>query len=100
LPLVYVFVEEYYDGAGSCCNGGSWQLGSGTSGAGWWNTMAVWHNWRSTLSFIDGHAEKMKWQDERTIMYAQDRSSVSRDQPGNPDLEFMVRGYAVPLPRP
>ncbi|MBE0537232.1 MAG: type II secretion system protein [Phycisphaerae bacterium] len=99
VPLTYVFVEEYYDGAGSNCNGGSWQLGSG-SGAGWWNTMSVWHNWRSTLSFLDGHAEKIRWRDQRTLDYAEDRTSVPRDQPGNPDLEYMVRGYAVPLPRP
>ncbi len=101
---VYVFVEEYYDGAGSNCNGGSWQLGSGSSGAGWWNTMAVWHNWRSTLSFIDGHAEKIHWKDKRTILYAQDRNHPDlpgdkRSQPGNLDLEYMVRGYGVPLPR-
>ncbi|MBN1818532.1 MAG: type II secretion system protein [Sedimentisphaerales bacterium] len=105
LPIVYVFVEEYYDGAGSCCNGGSWQLDARNNGHSWWNTMSVWHNWRSTLSFIDGHAEKMKWEDERTILFAQDRQHPDLqpdpyDQPNNPDLELITRGYAVPLPRP
>lgn len=105
LPLVYVFVEEYYDGAGSCCNGGSWQLDARNNGHSWWNTMAVWHNWRSTLSFIDGHAEKMRWVDKRTILFAQDRQHPDLqpdpyNQPDNPDLDLMTRGYAVPLPRP
>lgn len=104
LANVYVFVEEYYDGAGSNCNGGSWQLGSGPDDAGWWNTMSVWHNWRSTLSFIDGHAEMIRWRDKRTLLYAEDRNNPEiigekRSQAGNPDLRYMVQGYGVPLPR-
>jgi len=95
---VYVFVEEAYGGA-NCYNCGSWMLANGDNENSWWDNLAPWHNDRSTLSFADGHAEVMKWQDERTVLYAQDRSLVSPIQSGNLDLQFMIRGYGVPLPR-
>ncbi len=97
--MTYVFVEEYYDGWGGNYNAGSWQLDQDNNGHSWWNVMAVWHVNSSTLSFADGHASRMKWKDKRTIAFAKDRWNVDRDQPGNPDLEFMIKGYAVPLPR-
>jgi len=61
--------------------------------------MAVWHVNSSTLSFADGHASRIKWKDKRTIAFAKDRWTTPYDQPENPDLEFMIKGYAVPLPR-
>jgi prepilin-type N-terminal cleavage/methylation domain-containing protein len=95
----YVFVEEYYDGMGCNYNGGSWQLDhiNYNNGHSWWNIMAIWHINSSTLSFLDGHAIRKKWTDKRTKEFALKREEY--DQPGNPDLEFMIKGYAVPLPR-
>jgi len=97
----YIFVGENYDGAWSNNNGGSWYLGggSGPEDESWWNAPAAWHNKGSTLSYADGHAEKFKWRDERTVAYAIDRNSVSSHQPNNPDLEMMIDGYVVNLPR-
>ena len=61
--------------------------------------MSIWHNESSTLSFADGHAERVRWHDPRTIEYAEKRDSDLAIQPGNPDLEYMIKNYAVPLPR-
>ena len=96
---IYVFVEEYYDGLWSNYNGGSWQIDQVNNGESWWNIMAIWHNESSTLSFADGHAERVRWHDPRTIEYAEKRDTNLAHQPGNPDLEYMIRNYAVPLPR-
>ncbi len=93
----YVFVEEYYDGRYCNYNGGSWQIDSQNDGHSWWNIMSVWHNGRSTLSYMDGHAEIKRWSDERTLEFAENR--VLYDQPDNTDLMYMIHGYAVPLPR-
>ncbi|MBN1765549.1 MAG: prepilin-type N-terminal cleavage/methylation domain-containing protein [Sedimentisphaerales bacterium] len=97
----YVFVEESYDGQWCNYNGGSWMIDVSNNGISWWNIMSIWHNKKSTLGFADGHAEMMKWVDERTFIYAADRTAISPTQtnPDNPDLVFMIRGYAVPLPR-
>ncbi len=97
----YIFVGENYDGAWSNNNGGSWYLGgsAGPEDECWWNAPAVWHNEGSTLSYADGHAVKFKWSDDRTVAFALDRSSVSAHQPNNPDLEMMIDGYVVDLPR-
>jgi len=98
----YIFVGENYDGKRANNNGGSWYLGGGSGAAqaeSWWNAPAAWHNKGSTLSYADGHAERFKWRDDRTIAYAIDRNSVSSHQPNNPDLEMMVDGYVVNLPR-
>ncbi|MBI9019076.1 MAG: hypothetical protein JEZ07_17635, partial [Phycisphaerae bacterium] len=43
--------------------------------------------------------ENKRWQDERTLEFSASRSSVSATQPDNPDLEYMIRGYGVKLPR-
>ncbi len=99
----YIFVGENYDGTWSNNNGGSWYLGggSGPEDESWWNAPAAWHNEGSTLSYADGHAEKFKWRDERTVAFAIDRfgPGVSFHQPNNPDLEMMIDGYVVHLPR-
>ncbi|AQT67291.1 putative major pilin subunit [Anaerohalosphaera lusitana] len=96
----YVFVEENYDGSGSNYNGGSWQIWNpNQSEPSWWNAPAVFHNEGSSLSYADGSAEVFKWKDKRTVEFAIDRDRVSADQPGNEDLEMMIDGYAVPLPR-
>lgn len=97
--MTYVFVEEYYDGWGANYNAGSWMLDKNNNGHSWWNIMAIWHVNGYTLSFADGHASLMKCRDKRTLEFARVRATGSYDQLGNPDLEFMIKNYAVPLPR-
>ena len=97
---VYVFIDEFYDGLKACYNGGSWQLDTKDNGSSWWNVMAMWHRTRGTLSYLDGHAEIFKWKDQRTIDFVdQFREADQYTQLENPDLDMMIKGYAVPLPR-
>ena len=85
----FVFIEEADDRG---WNMGSWVVNP--TGDSWIDPLAIWHNKRSTLGFADGHAEKHRWLDKRTIELAEDWST-NRNQPGNPDLIYMQRGYQL-----
>jgi len=90
---VYAFVEEY--GFGGCfnCNSG-YILNPISRGGSWWSTIAIWHGDVGTLGFVDGHAEKRKWVDERTVdLYYS--VFVEPYQPDNPDLRYMFMGYGL-----
>ena len=82
-----VFIEESEGGG---WNARSWDLLI----TGWELTdpIAIWHNDRSILGFADGHGEKHKWLDERTLEMAerQDKFVV---MPGNEDLVYLQRIY-------
>ncbi len=98
----YIFVEENYTHSPGTpasappdrgFNADVWSFWSGRNYTSWWDPLAPWHNDRTNLGYADGHAEKLVWQDERTINYAYDRMSEPRDQPNNPDQEYMSRAY-------
>ncbi len=98
----YVFVEENYTHTGGTdtslppdagYNTDVWSFWGGKNYTSWWDPLAPWHNDRTNLGYADGHAEKLVWQDEDTIKFAHDRWSVDRNQPGNPDQEYMSRAY-------
>jgi len=91
----YAFVETYYDGWVSNEGVGFVLDGNGLPGA-WWSVIAMWHNDSGTLSFVDGHAERIIWQDERTLDMEQCRAVDGRGyQPDNPDLQYMFRHHAL-----
>ncbi|MHC4083812.1 MAG: type II secretion system protein [Planctomycetota bacterium] len=83
----YVFVEETDDRG---WNMGSWIMNynNGT----WIDPLAGWHNERSTLGFADGHAEKHRWQDDRTIEM-NEKQLFGQNHPGSPDMLYMFQGY-------
>ena len=85
-----VFLEEM-DERG--WNMGSWVINPNKLDR-WVDPLAIWHNDRSTLGFADGHAEKHRWLDDRTIEFAEDWRNADPHQPGNPDLAYMHRAYA------
>jgi prepilin-type N-terminal cleavage/methylation domain-containing protein/prepilin-type processing-associated H-X9-DG protein len=85
----YVLVEES-DPRG--WNMGSWVVNP--TGDQWIDPLAIWHNKKSTIGWADGHAEKHRWLDERTIEMSE-QQAFNAVHPGNPDLEFMQRGYAL-----
>jgi len=86
-----VFLEES-DPRG--WNMGSWVINPNRQDC-WVDPLAGWHNDRSTLGFADGHAEKHRWQDDRTIQMNRDQIHGRCDtNPPNPDLIFMHRAYA------
>jgi prepilin-type N-terminal cleavage/methylation domain-containing protein/prepilin-type processing-associated H-X9-DG protein len=89
----YIFVEDI-DPRGF--NLGSWALGRSRTSYQWVDPLAIWHNKRSTLSFVDGHAETHSWRDKRTIDWANQLLtglSFSPVHAGSVDWEFMYQGF-------
>jgi hypothetical protein len=83
----YVFVEETDN---RTWNVGSWIMPP--TGDRWIDPLAGWHNDRNTLGFADSHAEKHRWQDERTIEM-NEKQLFGQTHPGSPDLLYMQQGY-------
>jgi len=88
----YTFVEEYYDGHATNYNGG-FILDPIHNAGSWWSVIVIWHNDVGPLAYADGHAERRKWVDERTIDLKYSRLNCY--QPDNLGLEYMHRHYAV-----
>ncbi|MDH7599435.1 MAG: prepilin-type N-terminal cleavage/methylation domain-containing protein [Sedimentisphaerales bacterium] len=89
----YVFVEEV-DPRGF--NMGSWVISINRSSYQWVDPLAIWHNKRSTLSFVDGHAEIHSWEDRRTIAWAEEilrTGQFSVTHANSPDWEYMYEGF-------
>jgi prepilin-type processing-associated H-X9-DG protein len=100
--IKYVFVEEDVVAKGQNENAGGFVLlenGAYT----WWDWPAYYHNDSSTLGFADGHSERHRWEDPRTIRLIKYGTtlplgiSVTDASINNKDLDWMVRGY---LPTP
>ncbi|MBN1816383.1 MAG: prepilin-type N-terminal cleavage/methylation domain-containing protein [Sedimentisphaerales bacterium] len=98
----YMLVEEAYTHIGADTqatppnrgyNADLWSFWSGNVYTSWWDPLAYFHNERSTLGYMDGHAEKWKWYDPRTIIFSKNRAAIEYNQPGNPDQEMMSRNY-------
>jgi len=104
----YLFVEDGYDAR--TASNGTWSFAvfcnnnqceddlSSPTTWNWHDNMGLYHTDGCTLSFVDGHAEKYKWKDERTKSYFKDRWSTlpgaySKHQamPYNKDIEYMLR---------
>jgi len=58
--------------------------------AAWWDAPPVRHGEGTNFSFADGHAEYWKWQDKRTIKYANGASEYGA-LPDNPDIQRIQR---------
>ena len=84
---MYVFVEESDN---RTWNVGSWIINF--NAGEWIDPLAGWHNDRNTLGFADGHAEKLRWQDERTIQMNEEQL-FNQVHFGSPDLAYMLHGY-------
>jgi len=78
-PLYYVFIEEEHNASRYGENEGGWHLPF-TGGmnrlanpAGWtfYDPLASYHIKASTFGFADGHAQKRKWMDKRTLEFIQ-----------------------------
>jgi len=90
----YVFVEAYADGWVHNENSG-FLLDNNSFPGSWWSVIAMWHKDSGTLSFVDCHAERKVWEDERTLDMEQCRAVDGRGyQPDNPDLQYMFRHHA------
>lgn len=94
-----LFVEEIYDGKAMNCNAGCWTYEPGKQSL--WDPLGAFHSKGNTFSFMDGHAERKKWNDPRTILYFQDREAAAaagfgsriKFNPYNYDLDWLDEHY-------
>lgn len=94
-----LFVEEIYDGGAANFNHDGWSYTPRTQTL--WDPLGVFHVDSATFSFMDGHADKKKWMDERTIIYFRDRNEAARNgygknvvfNPYNKDLDWLDEHY-------
>jgi len=94
-----LFVEEIYDGSAGNHNHGGWSYRPGAGSM--WDPLGIFHSNACTFSFMDGHAERKKWDDHRTVIYCMSRSKAAsmgfgKDQQFNPpnvDLDWLDSHY-------
>jgi prepilin-type N-terminal cleavage/methylation domain-containing protein/prepilin-type processing-associated H-X9-DG protein len=88
----YCFVEEDYDGNMANYNHAAWDFDPESNS--FWDPLALFHNDSSTFAFADGHADRYKWRDARTVQFFTDRDSIGWYMPENIDLKWLQRGFA------
>lgn len=94
-----LFVEDIYDGEAANFNHDGWSYIPGSQSL--WDPLGIYHSTSATFSFMDGHAERTKWTDERTLVYFRDRQEAASNgygkdvpfNPPNPDLEWLDKHY-------
>jgi prepilin-type N-terminal cleavage/methylation domain-containing protein/prepilin-type processing-associated H-X9-DG protein len=94
-----LFVEDIYDGSAGNFNHAGWSYIPFNNTL--WDPLGVFHSDASTFSFMDGHAERKRWDDKRTIIYFTSRTEAralgfGKDQKFNPpnvDLDWLDRHY-------
>ncbi|MHC4510813.1 MAG: type II secretion system protein, partial [Planctomycetota bacterium] len=94
-----LFVEEIHDGAWGNHNHYGWSYAPGTGAL--WDPPGIFHSDACTFSFMDGHAERKKWRDKRTIIYCTSPTEAAargfgpfqRFNPPNVDLEWLDAHY-------
>ncbi len=93
-----LFVEEIYDGlAQNHSSGWSFSPGEGSL----WDPLGIFHSDASTFSFMDGHAERKKWTDKRTITFFRSRTEAAslgfgrlqKFNPLNEDVTWLDQHY-------
>lgn len=107
-PQYYVFVEEEHNGSQYGENEGGWHLpmAGGTNRldnpSGWtfYDPLASYHLKASTFGFADGHADRRKWTDQRTLDFirqnAEDPSShsgITLASPDNEDIFWLIKHF-------
>jgi prepilin-type N-terminal cleavage/methylation domain-containing protein len=94
-----LFVEDIYDGAAGNYNHDGWSY-TPYSGS-LWDPLGIFHSDACTFSYMDGHAERKKWQDKRTILYCTSRAEAAaqgfgkgqRFNPPNVDVDWLDVHY-------
>lgn len=104
----YVFVEEEHNASRYGENEGGWHLPfdgnrNRLANPGSWNfydPLASYHNKSSTFGFADGHSDRRRWMDERTLEFirrnAEDPSShsgITLASPDNEDLRWLLEHF-------
>jgi len=65
----------------------------------WIDPFAIWHNGSSTFGYADGHADRYKWRDERTIKMAEKQGKFAWAGEDNEDYRWFKKAY-IPGPIP
>jgi len=94
-----LFVEDIYDGSAGNHNHAGWSYEPHTGTL--WDPLGIFHSDACTFSFMDGHAERKKWQDKRTIIYCMSRAEAEAKgfgkgqvfNPPNVDLDWLDEHY-------
>ncbi len=94
-----LFVEEIYDGSAGNFNHDGWSYIPYDGSL--WDPLGIFHSDACTFSFMDGHAERKKWTDKRTIIYCMSRGEASAQgfgkgqifNPPNVDLDWLDAHY-------
>jgi prepilin-type N-terminal cleavage/methylation domain-containing protein/prepilin-type processing-associated H-X9-DG protein len=104
----YVFVEEEHNGSNYGENEGGWHLPFDsnanrlTNPASWtfYDPLASYHVKSSTFGFADGHAEKRKWRDRRTLEFIKvnaanpsSHSGIRTVSADNEDLRWLIEHF-------
>ena len=94
-----LFVEDIYDGAAGNYNHDGWSYIPRSGSL--WDPLGIFHSNACTFSFMDGHAERKKWDDRRTIIYCTSRAEAAAAgfgkgqtfNPPNVDLDWLDEHY-------
>jgi len=94
-----LFVEEIYDGGSGNHNVDGWSYAPYEGSL--WDPLGNFHSDACTFSFMDGHAERKKWQDKRTVIYFNSRGEAAsmgfgkgvQFSPINVDLDWLDQHY-------
>jgi prepilin-type N-terminal cleavage/methylation domain-containing protein/prepilin-type processing-associated H-X9-DG protein len=94
-----LFVEEIYDGGAGNHNVDGWSYAPYTGSL--WDPLGNFHSDACTFSFMDGHAERHKWGDQRTVIYFRSRGEAAamgfgkgvQFSPVNLDLDWLDQHY-------
>lgn len=94
-----LFVEEIYDGSAGNFNHDGWSYIPYDGSL--WDPLGNFHSDACTFSFMDGHAERKKWGDKRTVIYFSSRSEAAAQgfgkgqifSPPNLDLDWLDAHY-------
>lgn len=97
--LKMLFVEEIYDGSAGNHNHAGWSYNPGSGSM--WDPLGIFHSNACTFSFMDGHAERKKWDDQRTVIYCMSRAEAAsmgfgkgqQFNPPNVDLDWLDKHY-------
>ncbi len=103
--LYYVFVEEEHNGSNYGENEGGWDVRGifeplNPSAWRFYDPLASYHLKSSTFGFADGHADRRKWMDKRTLEFIQTNkenpgahSGMLTPSPDNEDLRWLIRHF-------
>lgn len=94
-----LFVEEIYDGSAGNFNHDGWSYVPYSGSM--WDPLGIFHSDACTFSYMDGHAERKKWEDKRTVVFCMSRGEASAQgfgknqvfNPPNPDLDWLDARY-------